>query len=611
MFSGKGLFKGIKCPKVDKCDVLSCIFAHEEVQEISQLSAKQSLTNSPWSQYNDEPNALAEGDRKRVRLQDGSKSPAPTAQEASVPLKTAGTKIECPKNDTDVRAGVKRGADGAQKLESMSRAVSPPLRKTKVTKRGKDAKSSTGIKVRPVETLNPRLVHTHPAPHTVRLELLKAFHKELVRLNQLVSGSEAHKDLHLSPQELIVCALDEEEKVALTQPKVYKNILTHTIVRYRKMNYEQYIALKRAQAKPDEEERIQDPDLKPAHEVLMLACYHANLESLAGHGYIMEAPSDVTVAATRFAHRRTGNVETCERCGRHIQVFPEEPGKKCVVTGESCRFHWSRKSKESGTLTYPCCGNPIGSEGCTTHFSHVFKTSDLKRLADALQFQTTPENPKADPTLAVALDCEMGYTSHGMELIRLSAVKWPSGEKLMDVLVQPVGTVLDPTRQDFAALAASDRLHIMQSPAAARELFFSYISPQTPLIGHAIENDLTAMRVIHPVVIDSALLYPHRSGLPYRLGLKHLAKLHLDRYIQVNIGKGHDSLEDARATGDLVRVKIREDYKFMKIAGWTIDRDGFKPPGGYDEVKERKPVNEFHEMAELGWWMAKSGQTKL
>jgi hypothetical protein len=217
-----------------------------------------------------------------------------------------------------------------------------------------------------------------------------------------------------------------------------------------------------------------------------------------------------------------------------------------------------------------------------------------------------------------------------MELIRLSAVQWPSAEKLMDVLVMPIGTVLDlntrwsgvtqqqfqenpalidASRQDFPVLAASDRLHIMQSPIAARELFFSFISPKTPLIGHAIDNDLTVMRIVHPTIVDTALIYPHRSGLPYRLGLKYLARIHLDRYIQANAEEGHDSLEDARATGDLVRAKIRDEFKLMKITGWTLDGDGFKLPDRYDEVKKRKAVNRFHEIPELGWWKPTNTQT--
>ena len=71
-------------------------------------------------------------------------------------------------------------------------------------------------------------------------------------------------------------------------------------------------------------------------------------------------------------------------------------------------------------------------------------------------------------------------------------------------------------------------------------------------------------------IIDTVLLYPHPRGLPLRYGLKHLAKLYLDRDIQMGGNRGHDSKEDALATGDLVRFKVAEKAKILKRAGWTM-----------------------------------------
>jgi hypothetical protein len=58
-----------------------------------------------------------------------------------------------------------------------------------------------------------------------------------------------------------------------------------------------------------------------------------------------------------------------------------------------------------------------------------------------------------------------------------------------------------------------------------------------------------------------------------RFGLKALAAKHLDRHIQISDASGHDSKEDAMATGDLVTVAVSEKWKKMKREGWTF-KDG-------------------------------------
>ena len=189
---------------------------------------------------------------------------------------------------------------------------------------------------------------------------------------------------------------------------------------------------------------------------------------------------------------------------------------------------------------------------------------------------------------AVCYDCEMGYTVYGLELIRLTAVSWPDGEELLDVLVRPLGAVLDLNSRysgvypkDFLAAKpyeeaknlekGSKELLIVESPQAARQLLFRFLSPRTPLIGHAIENDLNTTRIIHPAIIDTVLLFPHPSGLPRRRALKALAKQVLDRDIQIGHGSaGHDSREDALATGDLVRWQVGRKWKELQKEGWKF-----------------------------------------
>jgi RNA exonuclease 1 len=59
----------------------------------------------------------------------------------------------------------------------------------------------------------------------------------------------------------------------------------------------------------------------------------------------------------------------------------------------------------------------------------------------------------------------------------------------------------------------------------------------------------------HALCIDTALIYRHPKGPPYKPGLKWLAQKWLDREVQGS-AEGHDSEEDARTCVDLLKLKI-------------------------------------------------------
>lgn len=48
------------------------------------------------------------------------------------------------------------------------------------------------------------------------------------------------------------------------------------------------------------------------------------------------------------------------------------------------------------------------------------------------------------------------------------------------------------------------------------------IDASTIIIGHGLENDLKTLRMIHHQCVDTAILFPHKAGAPYRRSLKEL-----------------------------------------------------------------------------------------
>jgi RNA exonuclease 1 len=58
-------------------------------------------------------------------------------------------------------------------------------------------------------------------------------------------------------------------------------------------------------------------------------------------------------------------------------------------------------------------------------------------------------------------------------------------------------------------------------------------------VGHALENDFKALKLLHGNVIDTVILFPHPRGLPYRSALRILVQRYaLERnlvfYLEVN-----------------------------------------------------------------------------
>lgn len=55
---------------------------------------------------------------------------------------------------------------------------------------------------------------------------------------------------------------------------------------------------------------------------------------------------------------------------------------------------------------------------------------------------------------------------------------------------------------------------------------------ETILIGHSLESDFKALKLIHDIVVDTSVLYPHKMGPPKKRALKTLCIENLKKIIQ-------------------------------------------------------------------------------
>ena len=157
-----------------------------------------------------------------------------------------------------------------------------------------------------------------------------------------------------------------------------------------------------------------------------------------------------------------------------------------------------------------------------------------------------PENENALPI--VALDCEMSYTTGGMELTRITCLDF-SGKIILDELCRPFNRVLDLNSR-WSGISSLDeaKFDLFQ----IKKKLEVFAGKDTIFLGHGLENDMKALRIIHCRVIDTIIVFPHHRGLPYRNSLKRLAKEILGKDIQTSV-TGHDSVEDAFTCIELLR----------------------------------------------------------
>ena len=89
------------------------------------------------------------------------------------------------------------------------------------------------------------------------------------------------------------------------------------------------------------------------------------------------------------------------------------------------------------------------------------------------------------------------------------------------------------------------------------------LTEDTILIGHSLNSDLNALKMTHPFIVDTSIIFPHPRGPPFKSSLKWLSQRYLGREIQKGHGNlGHDSIEDAKACLDLVKQKCEKGTRW-------------------------------------------------
>ncbi|KAJ4944251.1 hypothetical protein JOQ06_012796 [Pogonophryne albipinna] len=185
----------------------------------------------------------------------------------------------------------------------------------------------------------------------------------------------------------------------------------------------------------------------------------------------------------------------------------------------------------------------------------VKKHWPVKGMPDFQDFVCTDSvDCVTDSSPLYGLDCEMCLTEKGNELARVSLVD-SDGKCVVDELVKPPNRIINYFTR-FSGITAAMLRPITTTLRNVQTRLKTLLPSDAVLVGHSLNNDLVALKMIHPHVIDTSLLYRREFG--QRFKLKVITESVLNRQIQTEEKTGHNPIEDALAALELAQYFIKK-----------------------------------------------------
>ncbi|KAI6163019.1 ribonuclease H-like protein [Pisolithus thermaeus] len=482
MFSTLGLFQSLSCPEGSKCSRPWCLFSHT-----SDASQPPLIASVPVAR----PRALSSI----------TTISRPTTLPSTIPAKRPH------ELSTSATSSVQKDVP-----------TEPPIQRVKTASTTRSVAPRTTAHGNGVPILRVTPAQSQVAV-PVRQTMLKSLYDHFVVLYEAILPS--------NPTLASEHALRQEEEIYNKSTKLtYRNAVINSIAALKRRPIPSGVSHPSVGTEGDIAARIESQkqlsELRLTRTVVQPLVM--TMETMRYWGYITEVPHGEGGSKPDAKNQ----VKQCERCGQSFTVR-KDPKK------DECYYHWGRpftKSINGEKLRfYSCCSKNANEDGCSRG-CHVFYETDPIDLHTRHAFSPTrpPKYSHGDISVeacdtaldVVALDCEMIYTTGGMRVARISVVDG-TGTEVFDELIRmddDVDIIDYNTR--FSGICQEKHEKAFLTLLSARQTLDAFINSETIIIGHALENDLKTLRMIHHRCIDTVVLFPHRAGPPYRRSLRDL-----------------------------------------------------------------------------------------
>ncbi|XP_015930310.1 putative exonuclease GOR [Parasteatoda tepidariorum] len=286
--------------------------------------------------------------------------------------------------------------------------------------------------------------------------------------------------------------------------------------------------------------------------------YKMSWEDMKQHGYPLPDQNDSSKIIIMFDNMFDAcddpAVQKC-RCGKLMSILDQN----WYLDQAGCTYHPGKRTfgERSSSAVFSCCGKTDDSVGCAFSEHHVSFHRPYMN-ANFLQTKYNTINNGKKPSNIYSLDCEMIFTTCGLELAKVTLIDI-SGSIMYDTYVRPEHQILD-YNFEFSGIDESQLEGVTTTLTDVHKIFSNLLNKDTILIGHCLANDFLALNIVHENVVDTACLFPHELGHPYKHSLKYLTLTYLRKNIQAG-NKGHNSIEDARSCLELVLWKVYHETR--------------------------------------------------
>ncbi|KAK2709065.1 hypothetical protein QYM36_012920, partial [Artemia franciscana] len=127
---------------------------------------------------------------------------------------------------------------------------------------------------------------------------------------------------------------------------------------------------------------------------------------------------------------------------------------------------------------------------------------------------------------------------------------------------------------------------VKKTAAEVQEELINILPPDAILIGQSLGGDLAAMKLMHPYVIDTSVIFNLTGQRQRKSKLSLMSQIFLGEKIQCHTS-GHDPIEDSIAAMKLVLLKLQMNYSYGDVV-----------LGGYvpKTYRDREPVFQRREL---------------